>query len=637
MQKLFRGYVPTKNKECLMSFKGKDSSELKTLEEVQDLPEYAGVLEDGIVLIDIDDKDQSETMLDIIDDMNLNCKVFMTRRGKHFLFSNLDANGNYIIDKCGTHKTLACGLTADIKLGHKNSYEVLKYEGKDRFVEYDIEPEEEYDPLPKFMIPVSTKTDFVKMRSGDGRNQEMFNYILTLQSSDFSKDEARQVLEIINKYVLDDPLPAKELKTLSRDDAFQKPVFFKNNVFLFDKFAHYMASNYHIIKINGQLHIYKDGIYVDATSEIEAQMIKHISTLSRAKRAEVLSYLDILIRDDRTMSDANYIAFKNGIYNIAEDRLEPFTPDIIITNKINFDYNPKAYDALMDKTLDKMACFDPSVRALLEECIGYCFYRRNELRKCFILTGEKENGKSTYLSLIENLLGYTNITSLDLKELGDRFRTAQLVNKLACIGDDIGSEFIPNPSVFKKLASGNPITVEKKGKDPFDFSNYAKLLFSANDIPKIKDRSGAVISRLIIIPFDARFTPDDPDFDPYIKYKLVKPIPTQYLINIGIAGLHRVLANRRFTESAKVQDALQEYEENNNPILSFLKEEPKIENEPTTGVYTEYREFCLANNFSPMSNIEFSKQINRILGYKIISKSIKGKKYRVFVDKSGTV
>lgn len=637
MQKLFRGYVPTKNKECLMSFKGKDSSELKTLEEVQDLPEYAGVLEDGIVLIDIDDKDQAETMLDIIDDLNLACKVYGTRRGKHFLFSNLDVNGNYIIDKCGTHKTLACGLTADIKLGHKNSYEVLKYEGKDRFVEYDIEPEEEYDPLPKFMIPVNTKTDFVKMRSGDGRNQEMFNYILTLQSSDFSKDEARQVLEIINKYVLDDPLPAKELKTLSRDDAFQKPVFFKNNVFLFDKFAHYMASNYHIIKINGQLHIYKDGIYVDATSEIEAQMIKHISTLSRAKRAEVLSYLDILIRDDRTMSDANYIAFKNGIYNIAEDRLEPFTPDIIITNKINFDYNPKAYDALMDKTLDKMACFDPAVRALLEECIGYCFYRRNELRKCFILTGEKENGKSTYLSLIENLLGYTNITSLDLKELGDRFRTAQLVNKLACIGDDIGSEFIPNPSVFKKLASGNPITVEKKGKDPFDFSNYAKLLFSANDIPKIKDRSGAVISRLIIIPFDARFTPDDPDFDPYIKYKLVKPVPTQYLINIGIAGLHRVLANRRFTESAKVQDALQEYEENNNPILSFLKEEPKIENEPTTGVYTEYREFCLANNFSPMSNIEFSKQINRILGYKIISKSIKGKKYRVFVDKSGTV
>lgn len=633
MQELFRGYVPTKNKECTMSFKGKKSSELKRLDEVSDLPEYAGILADGIVLIDIDDKDQSETMLDIIDDLNLNCKVYETTRGKHFLFSNLDKNGNYILDKCGTHKTLACGLTADIKLGHKNSYEVLKYNNKERFVEYDIEPNEEYDALPKFMVPVNSKIDFTTMESGDGRNQAMFNYILTLQSNDFTKDQAREVLGIINKYVLSDPLDEKELKTLSRDEAFQAPVFFNRGVFLFDKFAHYMANNYHIIKINGQLHIYSDGIYVDATNEIEAQMIKHISNLSKAKRSEVLSYLDILIRDDRQMSDANYIAFKNGIYNITTRELEPFTPDIVITNKIEYDYDPTAYDPLLDKTLNKIACFDESVRALLEECVGYCFYRRSELRKSFILTGDKENGKSTYLSLIEHLLGHKNITSLDLAELGDRFRTAQLVNKLACIGDDIGSEFIANPNIFKKLSAGNPVTVEKKGKDPFDFSNYAKLLFSANDIPKIKDRTGAVISRLIIIPFDAKFTADDPDFDPYIKYKLIKTLPMQYLINIGLAGLHRVLERRKFTESEKVQVALKEYEENNNPILSFLQEEPKIENEPTTGVYSEYRIFCMNNNFSPMSNIEFSKQINRILGYKVISKSIKGKKCRVFVDK----
>lgn len=633
MQELFRGYVPTKNKECTMSFKGKKSSELKRLDEVSDLPEYAGILADGIVLIDIDDKAQSETMLDIIDDLNLNCKVYETTRGKHFLFSNLDKNGNYILDKCGTHKTLACGLTADIKLGHKNSYEVLKYNNKERFVEYDIEPNEEYDALPKFMVPVNSKIDFTTMESGDGRNQAMFNYILTLQSNDFTKDQAREVLGIINKYVLSDPLDEKELKTLSRDEAFQAPVFFNRGVFLFDKFAHYMANNYHIIKINGQLHIYSDGIYVDATNEIEAQMIKHISNLSKAKRSEVLSYLDILIRDDRQMSDANYIAFKNGIYNITTRELEPFTPDIVITNKIEYDYDPTAYDPLLDKTLNKIACFDESVRALLEECVGYCFYRRSELRKSFILTGDKENGKSTYLSLIEHLLGHKNITSLDLAELGDRFRTAQLVNKLACIGDDIGSEFIANPNIFKKLSAGNPVTVEKKGKDPFDFSNYAKLLFSANDIPKIKDRTGAVISRLIIIPFDAKFTAEDPDFDPYIKYKLIKTLPMQYLINIGLAGLHRVLERRKFTESEKVQVALKEYEENNNPILSFLQEEPKIENEPTTGVYSEYRIFCMNNNFSPMSNIEFSKQINRILGYKVISKSIKGKKCRVFVDK----
>lgn len=633
MQKLFKGYVPTKDKKCLMPFKNKSSSELQTYRQVKNLPEYAGILDESAVLIDVDDFEQSEKLMDIVEEYQCNCRVYETTRGKHFIFRNVDMSGEFILDKCGIDKMLACGINADIKVGCKNSYSILKYNNEERFILYDIEEHEEYAPLPIWLHPVATKTKFFDMEAGDGRNQALFNYILTLQSNGFSKDEIKQTLQIINKYVLTDPLDENELETVMRDDAFKKPIFFRKNTFLFDKFATYLRNTNHIIKINGQLHIYKDGIYVDGVQEIEAQMIKHISNLSRSKRMEVLSYMDILIRDNVQMSHANYIAFKNGIYNIETDELEPFTPDIIITNKINYDYDPDAYSEIADKTLNKLACHDENIRMLLEECVGYCFYRRNELRKCFILTGEKENGKSTFLAMIEHLLGRDNIASLDLKELGDRFKTAELFNKLANIGDDIGSEFIPNPAVFKKLASGNPINVERKGKDPFDFSSYAKLLFSANDIPRIKDKSGAVISRLVIIPFDARFSPDDPDFDPYIKYKLIQDLPMQYLINIGIQGLKRILTNRRFTTSDKVTHALQEYTENNNPILLFFKEEPKIENEPTNSIYRKYSEFCMANSFTPMSNIEFSKQVKKHFDFDIANKTIKGKKYRIFVKK----
>lgn len=633
MQQLFKGYVPTKDKKCLMPFKNKSSAELKSFKEVKNLSEYAGILDDSVILIDVDDYEQSEKLMQIIEDFQCNCRVYKTTRGKHFVFMNVSETGEYVVDKCGIGKMLACGIYADIKVGCKNSYSILKYNNQERLIIYDIEKNEEYETLPKWLFPVSTKTRFLDMEDGDGRNQALFNYILTLQSNDFAVDESRTVLQIINKYILKNPLSEQELETLSRDDAFQKPIFFKKNTFLFDQFAHYLKNNNHIIKLNGQLHIYKDGIYVDGTNEIEAQMIKHISNLNRSKRTEVLTYMDILIRDDNKRDFANYIAFKNGLYNLETDELIDFSPDIIITNKINHNYDSEAYSEIVDKTLDKLACYDKDVRMLLEECIGYCFYRRNELRKSFILTGEKENGKSTFLAMIEALLGRENTTSLDLKELGDRFKTAELVNKLANIGDDIGDEFIPNPAVFKKLSSGNPINVERKGQNPFDFSSYAKLLFSANNIPRIKDKSGAVISRLVIIPFDARFSPNDPDFDPYIKYKLIQEEPMQYLINLGIQGLKRVLKNRKFTTSKKVENALEEYEENNNPILLFFKEEIKIENEPTNAVYQKYTEFCLANSFSPMSNIEFSKQVKKHLNFDIANKTIKGKKYRIFIKK----
>lgn len=624
----FKGYVPTKDKKCLLKFKGKTSEELQTYEQVKNLPEYAGILSDETALIDIDDFEQSEILFRIVQNMKLRCRVYQTNRGKHFLFINDKLETNKIRTK------LACGLTADIKIGTKNSYSILKYDDREREIMYDCD---EYDTVPKWLIPIKSSIDFLEMERGDGRNQTLFNYILTLQSNDFSIDEVRECIGIINEYLLKDKLDESELNTILRDEAFKKPMFFKNGKFQFDKFAIYLKNMHHIVRINGQLHIYHDGIYVPGQLEIEAAMIEHIPNLNRSKRTEVLSYLDVLTRQNTRPSPAKYIAFKNGIYDVEDDRLIDFSPEIIITNKVNFNYNPDAASELLDNTLDKLSCNDKNVRALLEEAVGYCFYRRNELRKSFILTGDKKNGKSTYLSMLKELLGDDNTAALDLNELGDRFSSASLFGKLANIGDDIGDDFIANPSIFKKIVSGDPIKGEKKGQNEFFFAPYCKLLFSANNIPRMKDKSGAVLSRLVIIPFDARFSKDDPDFDPYIKYKLIEPEVLEYLIILGIKGLKRILSNNAFTKSDKVQKSIEEYEETNNPIQLFFKEvgADDIENEPTKEIYKLYGEFCLANAFNPMSHIEFSKQVKKQFDFDIKDKTIKGKKYRIFVKKEG--
>lgn len=623
---LFRGYVKTKNKKCIEPFKNR--TDLKIFEEVKDLPEFAGVLAKDVVLIDVDDQETSEILFKIVQDLKLQCRVYATSRGKHFLFKNTTLKSNKI--KC----KLAIGLTADIKLGFRNSYSILKYKNQLRPILYDTK---EYQEIPKWLTPVnSSKFDFLNMEPGDGRNQALFSYILTLQSNDFTVEEARETLRIINKYIFKVPLSENELNVILRDDAFKKPIFFQGRTFLFDKFATYIKNNNYIVRINNQLHIYKDGVYINSLPEIEAQMIKHIPNLNRAKRSEVLSYLDILIRDNTSMSDAHLIAFKNGIYNLIDNTITEFSPSIVITNKINWDYNPEAYSELVDKTLNKIACNDPQVRALLEEAIGYCFYRRNELGKAFILIGDQSNGKSTFLDMIKTMLGEDNIASLDLAELGDRFKTAELFGKLANIGDDIGDEFIPNAAVFRKLVTGERVNVERKGQDPFEFNNYAKMLFSANNIPRIKDKTGAVQRRLVIIPFDAKFSPDDPDFDPYIKYKLRTEECMEYLIKIGLEGLKRVLKNQKFTKSDRVEKELQEYEESNNPILGFFKEitMEEVENEPTRDIYKRYQVYCSENNLQALSNIEFSKQVKAKFGFNIVDRKINGKKYRVFQKRS---
>lgn len=625
----FKGYVETRDKKCIEKFKGR--TEFKTFEQIQSLSEFAGILATDTILIDVDDVATSDILFNIVKERQLKCRVYETTRGKHFLFTNTEVQTNR------THTSLAMGIFTDIKIGKRNSYSILKFNGKLRRIIYDTTENEEAEPLPKWLLPIRNSIEFISLEAGDGRNQTLFNYILTLQSNDFSIEESRETIRLINQYVLKDPLSDDELEVVLRDEAFAKPVFFKGTTFLFDKFAVFLKNHHHIIKINNQLHLYEDGIYISGQQVIESAMIQHIPQLNRAKRTEVMAYLDIMIRENTAPTDANLIAFRNGLFNILDNVFIPFTHEHIITNKIDWDYNPNAYTELTDKTLNKIACNDQIIRYLLEEVVGYSLYRRNEIGKAFIMIGEKNNGKSTFMDMMQTMLGENNISALDLKELGDRFKTAELFGKLANIGDDIGDEFIANAAVFKKLVTGDRLNVERKGQNPFDFNNYSKMMFSANNIPRIgkgKD-SAAILRRLVIIPFDARFSPDDPDYHPFIKYELRQQESIEYLIQLGIQGLKRVLQNQKFTESEKVQSEIDEYEENNNPIIGFFKsiEKDEIENEPTNQVYRQYQEYCLANSLQALSNIEFSKQVKRYFDFDVVDKRVVGKKCRIFISK----
>ena len=626
-----KGYIKTKGKKPIESYRNKTS--FYSYDHVRKLDtDYAGILQDGMVQIDIDSEEEGKLVKQLITELNIRCSILKTDRGIHFYFRNTG------VDKRQTKLITPIGVKVDVALGEQNALVPIKVYGETRRWLNKIETVEETDFLPHWLKPLKKRAipDFKSMEEGDGRNQALFNYILTLQSEGFSKDDIKDIIRIINKYVLKTPLEDREVETILRDEAFLKETFYVKSKFLHDRFATFLLNEEHIIKINGQLHIYKDGIYTSSTLAMESAMIKHLPELTKSRRNETMQYLEIIAKEVQPeCEDFNLLAFRNGVYNLSDSSFGSHSPKNIITNCIPWDYNPAAYFELTDRVLNAISCKDKEIRLLLEELIGYTFYRRNEIGKAFILTGDKLNGKSTFLDMITTLMGPSNITALDIKELGERFKTAELFGKLANIGDDIGDEFIADPSVFKKLVTGERVNAEKKGKDPFDFNNYAKLLFSANNIPRVKDKTGAVQRRLLIIPFNARFSPEDPEFNPHIKYELRSKESMEYLILLGIEGLKRVLKNRGFTRSSKVEKELKEYERNNNPIIGFYEDnDTEIENQPTCEVYKKYLEYCIHNNFQPLSHIEFSRQINKRFDFRVVDRKINGKKYRIF-EKTG--
>ena len=629
---LFKGYRESKNKKAMKPFKGVPADELETLEQVQDKDEYIGILADDVVLIDIDDGEQAEILMDIVEKKQLDCKVLQTTRGKHFYFKN---DGSF--DRCGTHKKLCCGLTADIKIGSHNSYAVLKFNNQERFVEWDTD-NQNYQVAPKFLQPVRTTIDFIDMEEGDGRDSALYGYILSLQSAGLEKDEAIDCIKIINEYLLKDKMTDADIERITRDEAFMKPVFFNKGTFLFDTFAQFMRSEHHIKRINGQLHTYVDGVYELGYKVIEGFMIQHIPSLNKAKRKEVLEYLEILITDNSHTSGAEWIAFRNGLLNVSTEIFMDFTPDVVVTNMIPWDYNKAAYDELTDKTLNKLACNDKDIRYLVEEMVGTCMYRSNTLcgGKAFILTGSGSNGKSTLLNMLNCMLSKRNTTSLDIAKFDDRFSTIMLYGKLAVLSDDISDAFLHDTSTFKKVVTGDSISAEQKGQPKFDFEPYCTAIASANNIPRFgKGRdSSAIIRRLVIIPFNANFKNKDGSYDdPFIGEKLRSQEAIEYLIRIGIEGLKRCLTNKVYTTSEQLQEELEEFEELNNPILGFFKENSlgDIENQATKEIYGRYNEYCIDNNMTPVAKGEFSKQCKKYYGLTIVDKKVNNQKFRLFV------
>ena len=273
---------------------------------------------------------------------------------------------------------------------------------------------------------------------------------------------------------------------------------------------------------------------------------------------------------------------------------------------------------------------------LLEELIGYTFYRRNELRKAFMLKGKRHNGKSTFLDMLACLLGEDNISALDLSDLSHEYKAAGLFGKLANLGDDIEDEFIPSAGVFKKIVSGDRMNANVKFAAPIEFNPYCKLIFSGNTIPRLgrgRD-SEAIIDRLIIVPFNASFNKGTEGYSPFIKYQLRTDESMEYLVKIGIEGLKRVLAENAFTTTAAIDAELAEYEESLNPISLFFDEMgDSMLNEPTKKCYRLYDQYCFENALKPISHVEFSKQVKDRFGYDIKTIRFEGKPTKIFVQK----
>ena len=375
--------------------------------------------------------------------------------------------------------------------------------------------------------------------------------------------------------------------------------------------------------------------YVIGWHAIDREIIALDHNATKANQREVQHYLTVMA-ERRVQSPPNLIAFQNGILDIETMELREFLPDDVIPNIIPHDWNANAECQAVDDVLLKMACGSIDVLENLMEVVGVCMYRSCEFTQAAILLGEGSNGKSTYIRMIQALLGVENISSLDMAMLGKQFHTGQLAGKLANLGDDISNEFQHGDllSVFKKIVDGNRVYADVKGVEGFEFEPYATLVFSANEFPRLADYTDGMIRRLFPIEFNAKFSKHDADYDPRIARKVTTKKACQRLAVLGIDGLHQVIANNGFTSNIASDRRVEEIKADNNSVLSWALENgftlDSLNGHVSGELYKDYKSWCVEFGYQAVSHAKFTRQIIKEFGVKTASERVGGTVKKVF-------
>lgn len=384
--------------------------------------------------------------------------------------------------------------------------------------------------------------------------------------------------------------------------------------------ARELIEKHHMCFIDGAPCVWNGSRYATGREDVERAMIGARPNIKERERREVYSYLK-LEAPRYEVADSNLIAFLNGVLNVQTlELLEP-SPEMRICNVIPHKWNPEAACPIVTETLGRIASGDPDVMENLLQAVGLCMTRDVSAGSLVLLQGEGSNGKSTFFRMVENLVGDDNYSTVPVQTIGDRFQTVPLMGVLANLGDDMPADTVGKTAcaVLKQVVYGGTLCAEYKGADTFHFRPYCTLVYSCNEVPRFLDPSEGFRRRLHPIPLTARFTRQDPDFDPDIEKKLATPDAMETLARLAVMALKRVKEQGGMTENRLTREFRAELELENDSVLDFVTDKREcngktLEGEVADSVYREYRDWCEEGGCFPLSRKQFTKRIKARYG-----------------------
>ena len=568
----------------------------------------------GYIVVDIDEG--KEEALKVIKKLGLKTLMCRTTKGIHLYFK---CNKEYP-QKIGM--LLPCGLKCDFRCANKG-YVLLPFGVSGRA----FNGTKVIADMPLTFTPLTTRKDsLLGLKEGDGRNATLFAHLMAYKHKGASDDEIEAMAGAINSIIFGQPMPALELdKVIQSTKKYAAEQQGDNPYLLYNSkgspsqvnaraICDYFVNGGDLFVLAGECYLYRQGVYEEASAYVRNSIREMIGTDVLITQARIIECYRLLLDDTRIQKQStdlnqnrNLINFINGTWDITQGKLRKHDSKDLITLQIPHEAlkaNKPWKETMLYKFLTEKVELDESNIKMLTQYMAYCLTLGYGLKTFLILQGQSNTGKSVLIRFMEHMVGSVNTSALSMQELSQRFYPTQLYNRLLNCCADNSSLPLSSIENLKKITGGDQMMYEKKGKEPFFFLPFSKLIFSFNQLPlQLEEKSNAFYMRMRILSMQKEL---------FLNDKYVDNLCSEASILETIPHLLGLLPLNGILRTEKSDSLIESLRRDSDSIHAFISECCEIGKGrwcTRNNMYDDYVSYCINSGREAHKKLAFMRHI----------------------------